>query len=83
MDLRVSQVKKVKNKIKSLKKSKYIYNTSHVLQDEEVRQYIKVLQTKFCIILIDKASTNFLLFAKKFYISKLLDEAELRDTQSV
>ena len=60
MDLWVNKVKeKVKNKMKSLK-SKQIDNTFHVLQDEEkVRQYLRDLQTKICIVLIDKASNSF------------------------
>ena len=59
MDLWVNKVKgKAKNKINSLK-SKQIDNTFHVLQDEEVRQYLRDLQTKICIVLIDKASNSF------------------------
>ena len=60
MDLWVNKVKeKAKNKMKSLK-SKQIDNTFHVLQDEEkVRQYLRDLQTKICIVLIDKASNSF------------------------
>ena len=42
MDIRAKKVKeKVKNMIKSTKKSKQTYNTSPALQDEEVRQYLK------------------------------------------
>ena len=60
MDLWVNKVKeKAKNNMKSLK-SKQIDNTFHVLQDEEkVRQYLRDLQTKICIALIDKASNSF------------------------
>ena len=46
MELWVKKVKqKVKNNNKLMKKSKQIYNTSPVLQDEEIRQYLKDLQT--------------------------------------
>ena len=45
MELWVKKVKqKVKNNNKLMKKSKQIYNTSPVLQDAEVRQYLKDLQ---------------------------------------
>ena len=40
----------------SLKKSKQVDNIFPVLQDEQVRQYPKDFQTKFCIVPIDKAS---------------------------
>ena len=65
-----------------MKKSKLIYNTFPVPQDEEVTQYLKDLQAKFCIVSIDKASNNFSFICKKFFVSKLLDETELRCTQS-
>ena len=73
---------KVKNKIKSLQKLKQICNTSTVLQGEEVKQYLQDLQTKFCIVPINKASNNFPFIYKKFYVSKLLDEIGLRATQN-
>ena len=73
---------KVKNKIKSLQKLKQICNTSTVLQDEEVKQYLQDLQTKFCIVPINKALNNFPFIYKKFYVSKLLDEIGLRATQN-
>ena len=41
--------RKVKNKTQLLKYTKQIYNTSPVLQDEEVWQYLKDLQTIYCI----------------------------------
>ena len=60
IELWVNKVKeKVKNKIKSLKKLKKIYNTSRLLQDEEVRQYLKDLHKQnFAFVPIDKASNN-------------------------
>lgn len=61
------------NKIKFLKKSKQIYNTSSVLQDEEVQHYLKDIQTKFFIVLIDKVSNNFY-FIIKNSVSTLLYE---------
>ena len=71
-----------KVKIKSLKKSKQIYNTSAALEDEEVRRSLKDLQTKLCIASIDKASNNFSFVCEQSYVSKLLDKIELRSTQS-
>ena len=48
MGLWVKKVKgKVKNKTNSLKKSKQIYNTSPVLQDEQAKQYLKDLPNKY------------------------------------
>ena len=44
MELLVSKVKgKVKNTIKSLKKSKKIYKTFPVMKDEEAKQYLQYL----------------------------------------
>ena len=74
--------RKVKNKIKLLKYTKQIYNTSPVLQDEEVWQYLKDLQTIYCIVPIDKASSNFSFICKKFYVSKFFDEIGLSGTRS-
>ena len=65
-----------------MKKSNKIYNTFLALQDEEVTQNLKDLQTKICIVSIDKASKNFSFICKKLYVSKLLDEIGLRVTQS-
>ena len=65
-----------------MKKSKQIYNTFLALQDEEVTQNLKDLQTKICIVSIDKASKNFSFICKKLYVSKLLDEIGLRVIQS-
>ena len=42
------------------------YNTSPVLQDEEIRQYLKYIQTKLYIVPIDKASNNFSFVCRKF-----------------
>ena len=35
------------------------------MKEEEVKLYLKGFQTKFCIALIDKYRTTFLLFVKK------------------
>ena len=65
MDVWVNKVReRIKNKIKSLKKAKQI-DIFPVLQDEQVRQYLKDFQTKFCIDPIDKASSKFLFICKK------------------
>ena len=74
--------RKVKNKTKLLKYTKQIYNTSPVLQDKEVWQYLKDLQTIYCIVSIDKASKNFSFICKKFYVSKFFDETGLSGTRS-
>ena len=63
----VSKVKeKVKNKMKSLKKSTQIFDTYSVMPDEEIRQYLKDLRTKFCIVSIDKALNNLSFICMKF-----------------
>ena len=64
-----------------MKKSKQIYNTCAALQNEEVRQSLKDLETKFCNASIEKASSNFSLFVRNS-VSKLLAEIELCSTQS-
>ena len=53
------------------------------MQDEEVEQYLKDLQTKFCIVPIVKASNNCSFICKKCHVSKLLDEIGLCGTQKV
>ena len=55
---------KVNNKIDALIKPKQIYNVSSVLQDKEVRQSMKNLQTKLCFVSIDKASKNFSFYVR-------------------
>ena len=76
MDLWVNQFKeKVKNK-------KQIYNNSPSPHDEEVWQYLKDLQTIYCIVLIDKVSNNFCFICKKIYVSKLLEEIGWSGIQS-
>ena len=61
MELWVNKVlEKVKNKIKSLKKSKKIFNTSRLLQDEEVTQDLH--KQNFAFFPIDKASNNLFYF---------------------
>lgn len=42
---------KVKNRVKSWKTCEQIWNTSLVLQKEEVKQYLKDIQKTFCIVL--------------------------------
>ena len=52
MDFWVIKVKeKVKHKIKFLKMSKQICNTSPVMQGDEVKQYLKDHQIEFIILL--------------------------------
>ena len=60
---------KAKNKRNSSKISKQIYNPSPILQNEEVRQYLKDLQTKCCIVPIDKASKKIYINCKKLALS--------------
>ena len=55
-----------------MKKSKQICNTSLVMQDEEVRQYLKDLQKKFVSPPLTKHRTT----CKKLYVSKLLVEVK-------
>ena len=66
MSLWVNKVKeKIANYIKSLKKAKQLYKTSPVRKHEEVRQYLKDLQTKFCISPLQKSiKHHFLLFLR-------------------
>ena len=52
------------------------------MQHEDVKQYLKDLQTKFCAVPTDKASNNFSFTCKMFYVAKLLDEIGLSVTQS-
>ena len=71
---------KVKNKIKSFKKSKQIYNNSLVLQDERVRSQRCSNEILYCPI--DKTSNNFPFICKKFYVSRLLYAIGLCGTPS-
>ena len=49
------------------------------MQDEGIKQYLKDLQTKFCIIFIYKAS----FYAQELYVSKSLDEIGVRGTKVI
>ena len=70
--------------MKSLKKSKQIFNTYSIMPDEEIRQYLKDLRTKFCVVPIDKALNNLSFICMKFYVSRFLNEVKFcsikRDT---
>ena len=77
----VKQNQKIsQNKIKFLKKSKQIYNTSSVLQDEEVQHYLKDIQTKCFVVLIDKVSNNFYFIIKKSVSALLYEIGTQSDT---
>ena len=66
MDLWVSKGEKSQKGDKFIQEVKKGYNTSPVLQDEEIRQYLKYIQTILYIVPIDKASNNFSFVCRKF-----------------
>ena len=50
------------------------------MKDPEVLAYLETLQKRFVIVTIDKASKNFALICKKFYVSRLLKEISGNNT---
>ena len=64
-------MKKVQQKMTKLKFRKF---SPKVLSNTFVKQYIKQLQERFVIGPVDKASNNFAIICKKFYLSTLCGE---------
>ena len=66
--------KMVQIKIKSLKNKIKCPRIKPVLNDNEVKQYLSELHSKYVIVPIDKASNNISIICKKFYIQVLMNE---------
>ena len=48
--------------------------SNDIFRNEEVIAYLKHLQERFVIVPVDKASNNFAIICKTFYIKVLMDE---------
>ena len=72
--------KLLKNIIKSKIRNIHFTPARHVLQADDVKQYISGLHTKFVICPIDKAGHNFAIVCKKFYIDILKKELGVHHT---
>lgn len=68
---------KIRIKISSLKKTRYIKEASEVLKSTECLKYLDKLQSQFVIVPIDKASGNIALVCKRFYAQVLIKELGL------
>jgi hypothetical protein len=66
--------KKVREKIDSLKNTIKNPLIKPVLNNNEVKEYLSELHSKYVIVPIDKAANNISIICKKFYIERLLDE---------
>ena len=67
-------LEKINLKIEKLKAKIKPSFTKPVLSDPDVLAYLATLHWNYVIVLIDKASNNFVFICKKFYISKILSE---------
>ena len=69
MDLRVSKAKeKVKKQDKVLEQLKQVFNTSPVMQDEEVKQYLKDFKQNFVLAPFIKYMITFFKFVKNYIV---------------
>ena len=86
MDLWVSKAKeKVKKQDKVLEQLKQVFNTSPVMQDEEVKQYLKDFKQNFVLAPFIKHMITFFKFVKNYIVlscqmklSELKEEVTLR-----
>ena len=67
-----SLMEKVKRKVKHL--TPHQLESNDIFRDKEVSQYIKKLHSRFVIVPVDKASNNFAIICKKFYLEVLMKE---------
>ena len=65
-------MKKVKFEVNSLSSSQL--KSNDIFEQDNVKQYLKKLQDRFVIVPVDKASNNFAIICKKFYIEVLMKE---------
>ena len=71
---------RIKDVIELWKPKTKIYNTRSVLKDQEVQKYLESFHRKYVIVTIDKASKNFAIICKKFYVAKLIAEVSGNNT---
>ena len=57
-----------------LKSKKVPSATKPILEDEEALSALSELHRKFVVVPIDKATNNFAIICKRFYVQKLLNE---------
>ena len=63
---------KVRSRVKSLSSSQL--ESNDVFRNKEVQKYIEHLHSRFVIVPVDKASNNFAIICRKFYIEVLMKE---------
>ena len=63
---------KVRFKVKSLTQSQL--ESNDVFRSKEVQQYLDYLHDRFVIVPVDKASNNFAVICRKFYLEVLMKE---------
>ena len=67
-----SIMEKVKFKVKTL--TSYDLRSNDVFRQDEVKQYLNDFHNSFIIVPVDKASNNFAIICKKFYLEVLMKE---------
>ena len=74
-----SLVERVKHRVKTLTSQQL--ESNDIFQREDVSLYIKKLQSRFVIVPVDKASNNFAIICKKFYLEVLMKELGITSTK--
>ena len=65
-------MKTTKERVNALPSSKL--ESNDIFRHKDVKQYIEYLQDRFVIVPVDKASNNFAIICKKFYLEVLMKE---------
>ena len=73
---------KILDKIRELKSKVVPQQSKPILENEEVKNYLKEFHEKYVIVPIDKAANNIAVICKRFYVFRLLQEIGVLGTVS-
>ena len=73
---------KTLDKIRELKSKIVPQQSKPILENEEVKNYLKEFHEKYVIVPIDKAANNIAVICKRFYVFRLLQEIGVLGTVS-
>ena len=73
--------KKIKRRHQSLKH--YQLESNDIFEREDVKTYLKKLHERFVIVPVDKASNNYAIICKVFYIKVLMNEMGVIDKDNI
>ena len=73
--------KKIKRRHQSLKQ--YHLESNDIFEQEDVKMYLKKLHDRFVIVPVDKASNNYAIICKTFYIKVLMNEMGVIDKDNI